>query len=281
MQPTNVEEAASFTETTGAIEGFVLDSSLAVVAGANVALSPGSGTSAPIANKTTGDDGRFVFSLLEPGAYRVTADHQGFFLKAQLVQALAGESTSVQLMLADRPTQQPYIELLILSGISSCSVPLFLDIAAVPCAFQVKDTFSVNITESWRYGIWEMGWVKTAQFMMMMVDTNTFCFDTDKCYGVSVHEHPLKMLAEPGTLMQEGGYYEAYPEGEFVVNFIGLYGGMFAREFNDLVGPDHPCPQDNCYGTGVGVEERFTMYLSIFHHQAPSNPDSYTVVPDA
>jgi len=62
--------------TTGTIQGTVVDTNGAVVAGANVEIiNIGTNASRTL---TTDEDGRFVAPLLQPGNYRVTVSKQGF-----------------------------------------------------------------------------------------------------------------------------------------------------------------------------------------------------------
>ena len=67
---------AAQTAGTGALTGTVTDSSGAAIAGAMVtATNAGNGQSRVT---TTGTDGSYKFSLLQPGAYRVKFEAQGF-----------------------------------------------------------------------------------------------------------------------------------------------------------------------------------------------------------
>ncbi|MCI0621858.1 MAG: TonB-dependent receptor [Acidobacteria bacterium] len=60
---------------TGAVRGIVLDPSGAAVASANLTLTSSIGAAT---TKQTGQDGNFVFPLLDPGEYRLTAEAAGF-----------------------------------------------------------------------------------------------------------------------------------------------------------------------------------------------------------
>jgi hypothetical protein len=83
--------------TTGAISGTVTDPSNAVVGSAAVVLkSTDTGVSA---TATTTSVGAYGFSLLKPGAYKVTVKQQGFRTTEQTVVVAVGQTTTVNIQL--------------------------------------------------------------------------------------------------------------------------------------------------------------------------------------
>ena len=91
--------AAASPGATAAIAGVVVDSTGAVLPGADVRLTGASG--APIlASTTTGADGTFAFSGLRPGRYRVRAALNGFEARTVPVRVGARGARRVRIMLA-------------------------------------------------------------------------------------------------------------------------------------------------------------------------------------
>src|SRR5262249_52585020 len=79
--------ALSLAQTsTGTIDGVVLDTSGAVIAGAQIRLS-GSETGEVVRELTTGPDGTFAAPLLRPMSYRIEASAAGFkrFVRSGIV----------------------------------------------------------------------------------------------------------------------------------------------------------------------------------------------------
>ena len=92
------------TATTGQIVGVVTDPTGAVVVGAHVALTNDAGVRREI---TTGSDGRYVFSLLDPGRYRIEVNQSGFSpakLEGIVVQITETSVIDVALKVAGAPT---------------------------------------------------------------------------------------------------------------------------------------------------------------------------------
>jgi hypothetical protein len=63
------------------------------ISGANVVLSPGGKT------KTTGDDGRYEFTDLDPAQYTVTVQKTGYATNRKTVTAVIGEDTEANIPL--------------------------------------------------------------------------------------------------------------------------------------------------------------------------------------
>lgn len=80
------------TIVTGAVTGTVIDSSEAVIAGATIKLT-NTATSATESTKSR-SNGQFHFTLLEPGAYTVQAEQQGFKTATLSVTVIVGQTTT-------------------------------------------------------------------------------------------------------------------------------------------------------------------------------------------
>ena len=91
--------ATSFaqTATTGQVVGVVADNSGAVVTGAKVTLTSDAGVRRAAA---TGSNGRYTFSLLDPGIYQLEVNAGGFAAaKYEKIQVQITESTVVDVAL--------------------------------------------------------------------------------------------------------------------------------------------------------------------------------------
>lgn len=92
---------ATNTDTTGGIDGHVITDEIQPIRGAQVALH-GTNTS-----MMTDAAGAFAFSNLEPGPYTVLAAALGYFSNQQVVDVVAGEITSVDMILDRIPIAAP------------------------------------------------------------------------------------------------------------------------------------------------------------------------------
>lgn len=279
------------SESQGAIRGRVLDDSIAPVANATVVLETTGARPEPITDSTTDDVGEFFFSLVEPGTYRVHATYPGFSEAAVLLLVAANEISETRLTLTARPTEVPYVELRILNGVTGCDswglIVTFIVIGGTCPTAQGPRGLRLSVPESWRYGIWELDWRATSEFLGFLVSPNIFTCDTLPCYGVSVGPPPLKLYAEPEKKMQnETPFYHApsggilaYPKAAFNTSIGAYHGGLLGRQTTEVMRPTHYCPE-YCYGAATSLETRFTVYASVFHFQAPPDPKSYTAMPD-
>ena len=98
----------SATETTGVIRGVVVDLAIRPLAGALVTV-PVQGANR---TATTGDDGQFAFSQLEPGTYFLLVSLAGYTSVQQSAEVAAGDSEPpiVKIGLERLPSAQPFLE---------------------------------------------------------------------------------------------------------------------------------------------------------------------------
>lgn len=107
----------TFSETTGAIRGFVTDLELSPIVGALVGLQ---GTEL---ETRTAADGSYQFSELEPGPYTVLAARFGYEPGQQSVTVAAGELTrNIDFRLEPIPVTDPRLKTEIFDGLITCSV---------------------------------------------------------------------------------------------------------------------------------------------------------------
>lgn len=81
-------------EAFGTLHGIVTDAASAdCVQGATVTLSPGGKT------QTTGSDGRYQFTDIDPMQYTVTVQKTGYMTNRKMVTVLSGEATEANISL--------------------------------------------------------------------------------------------------------------------------------------------------------------------------------------
>jgi len=82
----------------GAVEGMVTDALNRPLAGASVVLKTSGGVEA--GRRTSGDDGRFAFEAIAPGAYSLSAEKSGFQAATAVVRVSSGAGATAALVLA-------------------------------------------------------------------------------------------------------------------------------------------------------------------------------------
>lgn len=105
---------ATFDETTGGIEGVVVDTEGLPIPQAVVGI-PEAGE-----DTTTTESGRFAFSNLDPGTYTLFAQKLGYESKGKSVQVAAGEATTIDIELVELAITDPYTTQVIQSGLFGC-----------------------------------------------------------------------------------------------------------------------------------------------------------------
>lgn len=121
------------TDTTGAIRGIVFDEAITPIPGVLVTLAGGQ-------NKTTDDQGAFVFNALQPGDYFLTASKLGFNSIQQSATVVAGEKNPAitKIQLTVDVESRPFTELYQWSAFLQCGANAFV-VTTNPCAFSGSD----------------------------------------------------------------------------------------------------------------------------------------------
>lgn len=126
-----VAPPAQFDDTSGAVEGIVLDEEQAPIAGAQVGLLD------PASNQSlmtlTDLSGRFTFSQVVPGLYQLVAQQLGYESSARAITITAGEALSVSFQLTKIAIHQGYVEVWSKRGYFQCSQTLAGSTG--PCGF--------------------------------------------------------------------------------------------------------------------------------------------------
>ncbi len=126
-----VAPPAQFDDTTGAVEGIVLDEEQQPIAGAQVGLLQ---PSSNLSITTTADlSGRFTFSQVTPGTYQLFAQQLGFETAARSVTITAGEVLPASFQLTKIAIQQGYVEVWSKRGYFQCSTTILGSTG--PCGF--------------------------------------------------------------------------------------------------------------------------------------------------
>lgn len=107
-------QPALVTESTGAIDGLVVDDSLQPLPGALVGIQ-----GQPLSTSTD-VAGAFTFNGLAPGRYVLLANALAYQAGSRAVDVTVGEVTTVQIVLAPLPTTVPFPETLQFTGLIEC-----------------------------------------------------------------------------------------------------------------------------------------------------------------
>jgi hypothetical protein len=200
---------AEVSETTGGIEGVVVDESIQPLAGALVGLKDSSVTT------TTGPDGKFSFSNLPPGKYVVLANALGYEARAQGVDVAAGAVANARLVLPSLPTAVPYTELKTFSGLIECGwgvsgagagncLPIQFIIQMFglpnPTNTQIIGLFAVSDIEKAQGGVYEMDWnpaaATTAGQLLLVVELEGTGAIAGKVYNQTQGSSPLRTTTD-------------------------------------------------------------------------------------
>lgn len=286
---------ALVSDTRGAIDGRVVDLSLLPVPNATVSLREPRPEGAELGATTTAEDGRFVFDLLEPGSYRVTAAKPGFANTTHLAGVVAGEATPIRLILGEVPSDEPFVSLQIQAGIISCGWAI-VAASGVCLPYQTEPVFGpFKIELYWAFpvghqaAVSESDWQPRSQVMRHFFfrdETQDRVTDGD-WMGDAMGPAILRKEFQPGVIPSSftSNFGEATPfppsEQNFTLLSITYYDGSYQQELQQLGGP--ACAYTivgYCTGVGVTFQQRYTQYLTIFVNQVPDAIEAYSAVPD-
>ncbi|HEX9816836.1 MAG TPA: carboxypeptidase-like regulatory domain-containing protein, partial [Candidatus Thermoplasmatota archaeon] len=271
------------TSDTGTIKGVVTTEDLAPLPAARITL-----ITFPLV-ATSGEDGSFMMEEVPPGEHKLLVEALGYQSIVGNVAVAAGEITDARYALVELAIIVPYTELVILVGFTECVVSLvyFTYYASLPICSQQKINLKIPVADSWRYGVLEQAWEGQTS-MHLISDDNTNCGfgneSTDSCFYWRTGRSPLRLDAKP----LDPAYVQwkmLYPEF-FTWSVAGVDAGFLQQEIDgaptcDLSQQTVVGYTADCAGVGVGYPGyRFDLYTSIFHHEAPSDPATYSAIPD-
>jgi hypothetical protein len=290
--PEIIPPSVEVSDSLGGVKGSVVDTSVYPIEGANVSIERASTTGEVLDSATTYLDGGFAFSLLEPGAYRVTATHPNFGAGTALAYVNAGEVTAINVILSDVAGTAPYFL-------------LFLETGFMPCAFSaiawadaclgdgLVNRFTYNISAGHSYIVVETDW----QPRTVTMDHDFWARNQTKegetpppyrAVGRGFGQPILRVDFWP-----EKPYIRAldaatstpvlFPPSDrnFQFRVDTWYDGSYQAEVNALFGP--ACAYmllGYCTGVGLQLDHRFYQYTTVFMNGAPEQVEEYSAVPD-
>jgi hypothetical protein len=290
-----IAPTAAVSDALGAVHGSVVDSSVYPLGEANVTLEPASSIGNTIASTVTGPDGAFVFSLLEPGAYRVMATHPNYGGGSALVQVQAGEVSKANVVLSDVPGDVPYVLLFLETGFMPCafSVVAWADSCATGLPGEQINRFRYNISAGFSYVVVETDW---------QPGTVTMDHDFWAREAAPDGEEAKDFVAVGRGFGQPILRVDFWPEKPYVIALDAAteaptlfppstkdiqfqvdtwYDGQYQAEVNGAGGP--ACAYmllGYCTGVGLQLEHRFQQYTTVFMNGAPDAIEEYSAVPD-
>lgn len=247
----------------GLIRGVVLDPSIAPVVEATVTIQ---GTEISTA---TNENGAFQFRDVDPGEYFVQAGKPGFTTVQSSVQVVADERSPpiVKLQIEALAGTEPRAETISGDGFVSCSVGL--PVIATSCAVaEEKTTIQVTIAGQPDWIQTETIWESTqpagdTMYTIQAICDASFCPDND---GDSLTGFPSR-----------------FAEGSVQSVFVARAGPDFIAERN-LSAIDDPVvavdmsADGPALATGVALDQRFTVYVTLFYNVEPD--EGWTFIED-
>lgn len=288
--PEGPQVFAEFTQDTGAIEGAVVDESILPVANATVNLTKASSQSEILDTATTDEEGRFAFSLLDPGAYRVATQARGFAKAFSLVTVEAGTATSVQVIVGAVASEEPYVDVQIWNGFIPCELAVLVTV--FPChaavAGEPDNYHTFPVEDGWVGLVAETSWAQDADSLRMDVTSEGNISSTQWPWHLEHGPPPLRAEVLPGFQYPPGGPSALgledpppVPDGAFALEIKMGYLGTFQNTINETAAPMCAIhPLGYCQGVGPAIEFRFAVYTSVFMFDKPDSLSAYTAVPD-
>lgn len=237
----------------------------------------------------TGSDGRVIFAGVEPGPHNVRVEAYGHQSVERAAELLSGAVVELTVVLPQVPSIGPYSRVLILNGISSCTVPLLFGIfdfgglCENATVAQSHNVFFVHADPEWALVKQEMAWAGSHWFTMFTdrvgSNANVVLNHLSIRHGPSV----IRVWARPGEIAHghDPQYWEPYPATNTTLMIQGMFAGYLGEAFEPLGSTCNVQSDAGCMGVGTGVEMRFTLYVSLFYHAGPPDPEAYSAVPDS
>lgn len=294
--PTDVDEPSlDVSDTQGAIGGVVLDDSLKPLADAAVTLSRPSSPQQILASRTTDMNGTFLFSLLDPGAYLLSAAAEGRTPRTAVAEVIAEEIATVRISLTETPGVEPYVVLTVQNGIIHC-VASALVWPGEPYADAVcgESTYiqSYPVPDGWQALVGETNWNSIGDSMLTWyIHQNETTGAAGLIAGLAegIGQAPVRVVLLPGVLGPEasraapaGSVWVASPETGFTLEVRNYYTGILQEELNQTFSAQcYGLFGFTCFGVGASAEFRYGQYITAFINGRPSDLDAYSALPDA
>lgn len=276
----------SATETTGVLRGVVVDDRIVPIAGAIIDLR--GATERP--NQTTDEQGRFLFSDLDPGIYFLhvtSALHQPTQSNAEVV-AGEDEPDIVRVQLERLFTQDPFPVQVVREGFFQCSQagasPHYSSSTCIDGIAgeegseaypPISNTTSqdrewhTDVGPGWQAIVFELDWDQTSdstsERMGLVVSTYKPERDPAHQFANFVSAAPLWGRIDVGVEHDTAGNEEPTmipPEGMTDMSFF-----VSVRPPEGAI-----CPY-TCVPPGISYNQQFKVYVTMFHYGLPPNDD--------
>jgi hypothetical protein len=273
---------ATFDSGTGGLDGLVHDDNLLPLADAQVGLL---GTD--IAPATTDAAGKFSFSHLAPGNYKVAAQRLGYEATAKAVDVPSGAVATVDLTLVAVAVKEAFSEVLHGRGLFGCGMswrPAVLVSGIAVCGVVAGTQFDdfllrfklTGSTKDWKGAVYEMRW-KSSQAFGKGLSVN---FEVDGCSNTAKStfqrirgSSPLR--AWQNTSVVEDRLANNTDSGcSSKTNCTPKACTIQSRVFSnpDTLGASSPAD------VGITIQQTFEQFISVFYNGEA--PLTYTVVTD-
>ena len=286
--PAEAEPATDFsdlggqvTATTGLLRGVVVDERIIPVVGADVGLSGGKS-----ANQTTDDQGRFLFSGLEPGTYFVQVRSKLHTAQQTSAEVIAGEAEPkvVRVLVERLFKQDPYVVQVVREGFFQCSqagAGLYASSNCVydpykwalgsPSPTQPVDNVTTQQREwhsdvgaGWQSLVFEMEWAPTSQGTSANMGIIVSTYKPERA-----GTHHFARLIGPSPLRGQIDVGVEHETASGVDPTKIPAEGMTDMSYFVSV-------QQGDLGPGVAINQQFKLYLTMFHYGTP--PEGWSII---
>lgn len=268
------------TETTGIVRGVVVDAAIVPVRDATVTVA------GPDATTTTDRNGTFAFGGLEPGAYRLRVERDGYFPFELVVTVEAGleDPPLVRVQLERDLAASPYATAYQWDGYIQCGLSLVAACGALDIVGAGEDRFitshPTDPDPAWVQSemVWESSQpVSDELWIWHSYSSKQGAFNGS--FGWVQGASPLLMVTHAGDLNQYGSNrsWEA----------LGVHNDITPRVFSGSItgtrapGGCYTAPGvvEYCGGVGFTLEQEFTVFTHLFYRYAPPGDWRFTQDP--
>lgn len=262
-------------QTTGTVEGIVVDAELLNVAGAAVAIPPAG------VETTTGDDGRFLLEGVSAGSHTLFVNKLGYEAETKRIDVVAGQTTEVEVTLTAIAVQDPYADVVPFAGYFECSMAA-ADVLWTGCGYVAHGTvFPDDVTTGFytkesggQQILHELTWESTSLATGKNLDFSVISQDRDGCQWYANHFGP-----SPLSILVDVGEKFSNPESPYPT---GGCGDNVVDEEDTALGVlvlSSPTYANDVALAGLTIQQSFEGYVTVFYHQ--DMPAGYSALPDA
>jgi hypothetical protein len=280
------DDGLDATAETGLLRGVVVDQAIRPLAGVDVAVRRGDAS--PL-RAQTGQDGRFGFDGLEPGSYVVEAARAGYFPATAVAAVRAGvaDPPVVSLLLERDDDTVAYVEAYALDGFMECGVrggtggvALCQLVEGRTNLTSDRTLFKIPVTAAPSWVQAEMAWEMTQPLAdtMGLYVRQLRPDGTDAYMGI----YPLNLGPSPLLLaIDSDGAGHCATCVEDPLNMTQWEEAWFSAMAGDLSAtrPPETCSPlgSPCLaGAGVVLEQRFQLFVHVFHRATPAEGWRFT-----